>query len=115
MNSYYPYNNYNTYPTQMNVAPTQPTQTGIMWVQGSEGAKAYPVAAGNSVLLMDSEESVFYIKTTDPSGMPQPLRVFDYKERNAQQPSTSEYVTKDELEKRLAQLQPSQKKVKRDE
>jgi hypothetical protein len=49
-----------------------------------EGAKAYPVTAGNSVLLMDSEESVFYIKTTDQSGMPQPLRVYDYKERTAQ-------------------------------
>lgn len=53
----------------------------IIWVQGEEGAKAYMVAAGNSVLLMDSENSAFYIKSTDASGMPLPLRVFDYKER----------------------------------
>lgn len=43
------------------------------------------VAAGNSVLLMDSENSTFYIKSTDASGMPQPLRIFDYTERTAAQ------------------------------
>lgn len=57
----------------------------IIWVQGEEGAKAYMVAAGNSVLLMDSENSTFYIKSTDASGMPQPLRIFDYTERTAAQ------------------------------
>lgn len=67
--------------------PTMPGQAAqqaapsIIWVQGEEGAKAYMVAAGNSVLLMDSENSAFYIKSTDASGMPLPLRVFDYKER----------------------------------
>lgn len=39
-------------------------QNGVVWVQGVEGAKAYPVASGSSVMLMDSEENVFYIKTT---------------------------------------------------
>ena len=63
----------------------QPQQSApIIWVQGEEGAKAYMVAAGNSVLLMDSESSVFYIKSTDASGMPQPLRIFDYTERGKQ-------------------------------
>ena len=61
-------------------APAQ-TQSSITWVQGEEGAKAYLVAAGNSVLLMDSESPVFYIKSTDASGMPMPLRIFDFVER----------------------------------
>lgn len=78
----------------------------IIWVQGEEGAKAYMVAAGNSVLLMDSENSAFYIKSTDASGMPLPLRVFDYKERTtaaktppqtAQQPGV-EFVTRAEFD-----------------
>lgn len=78
----------------------------IIWVQGEEGAKAYMVAAGNSVLLMDSENSAFYIKSTDASGMPLPLRVFDYKERTtatkmppqtAQQPG-GEFVTRAEFD-----------------
>nr|DAR33072.1 MAG TPA: hypothetical protein [Bacteriophage sp.] len=77
----------------------------IIWVQGEEGAKAYMVAAGNSVLLMDSENSTFYIKSTDASGMPQPLRVFDYSERTASQKQPThtaqkpkeEYVTRQEF------------------
>lgn len=78
----------------------QPQQSApIIWVQGEEGAKAYMVAAGNSVLLMDSENSVFYIKSTDASGMPQPLRVFDYTERTAaqKQPTQAAQVQADEF------------------
>lgn len=73
----------NAYQQPMMGQAAQQTQgtTSIIWVQGEEGAKAYMVAAGNSVLLMDSENSAFYIKSTDASGMPLPLRVFDYKER----------------------------------
>lgn len=63
-------------------APAQQSP-GVIWVQGEEGAKAYMVAAGNSVMLMDSESSTFYLKSTDRSGMPLPLRVFDYTERTA--------------------------------
>lgn len=73
----------NAYQQPMMGQAAQQTQgtPSIIWVQGEEGAKAYMVAAGNSVLLMDSENSAFYIKSTDASGMPLPLRVFDYKER----------------------------------
>lgn len=104
---YYP-TQYNAYPTQMNVGPTQPTQSGgIIWVQGIEAAKSYLVGAGQSVLLMDSESSAFYIKSTDASGMPMPLRVFEYKERTqdagkapavTQQVDLSGYVTQEEFE-----------------
>ena len=66
------------YPQQQQTAP-------IIWVQGEEAAKSYLCAPGNSVLLMDSEKSSFYIKTVDASGMPQPLRIFDYAERTAAQ------------------------------
>ena len=74
----------------------------IVWVQGIEGAKAHPVSAGGNALLMDSEESVFYIKSTDQSGMPQPLRIFDYVERKEQ--PQNDYVTKEELQAILAGL-----------
>lgn len=62
-----------------------PQNNGIVWVQGEAGAKSYLVGAGNSVILMDSEDSTFYIKSTDASGMPLPLRTFDYTERKAEQ------------------------------
>lgn len=97
----------NAYQQPMMGQAAQQTQgtPSIIWVQGEEGAKAYMVAAGNSVLLMDSENSAFYIKSTDASGMPLPLRVFDYKERTtaaktppqtAQQPGV-EFVTRAEF------------------
>lgn len=91
--------------------PPQQTAGGIIWVQGEEGAKAYMVAPGNSVLLMDSENSAFYIKSTDASGMPQPLRIFDYTERGAvqraqaaQQPAP-DYVTRQEFEALQARIE----------
>lgn len=64
------------------VQNNQQTQTNnLIWVQGENSAKSYPVSANQSVLLMDSENPVMYIKSTDQSGMPLPLRIFDYKER----------------------------------
>ena len=87
-----------------------PQNNGIVWVQGIEGAKAYPVASGASVMLMDSERNTFYIKSSDQSGMPSPLRVFDYTERKEEKADMTSYVTHDELEKRIAELTRKQKK-----
>ncbi len=96
---------------------TQQQNSGLIWVQGIEAAKSYPVSAGQSVLLMDSESNAFFIKTADASGMPLPLRVFDYTERTAnnvpkaaQETRTeppidlSAYVTRDELESRISEI-----------
>lgn len=69
--------------------PPQPQQNqptgnaGFVWVQGEAGAKAYPVAAGNSVLLMDSEAPVLYMKSTDSSGRPLPIETYDLVKREA--------------------------------
>lgn len=132
----YPYwNNYNSnfpvgypaqpYPATMQTAPPVLQQAqqsqggGILWCQGEAGAKSYPVAPGSSVLLMDSEGSRFYIKSADPSGMPNPLRIFEFREVNAASaptvspvsqniPDLSAFVTRDELDneigRRLAAL-----------
>ena len=91
--------------TVSNTPITNQNNSGIIWVQGEAGAKAYPVAPGNSVLLMDSESECFYIKSTDASGIPMPLRMFAYNEivqtqqapKHSQEGST-EYVTKSEFE-----------------
>lgn len=106
MNYYYPNNYYQMPVNSPNLQPnTQAQQNNqITWVQGEAAAKAYPVAAGQSVLLMDSEDLVFYIKSTDQSGMPQPLRTFDYTERKssgteikaAQQ--ANDYITRAEFD-----------------
>lgn len=93
-------------------APNAAPQGGMNWVQGEEGAKAFLVAAGNSVLLLDSENASFYIKSADQSGMPLPLRIFDYTERTqpsqapvaASQPQSVEYVPRAEFDALAAQV-----------
>lgn len=65
--------------------PIQSNQS-LIYVQGEAAAKSWMVGAGQSVLLMDSENPVFYIKSADTSGIPLPLRVFDYKERTQNTP-----------------------------
>lgn len=85
------------YPQQQ---PTAQQTAPIIWVQGEEGAKAYMVAAGNSVLLMDSENSTFYIKSTDASGMPQPLRVLTT--RNARQARNSPHIPRKSQKKNMS-------------
>lgn len=82
------------------------TNQGLLWVQGEAGAKSYLVAPNTTVLLMDSEGSRFYLKSTDNTGMPS-LRVFEYSEvsQNATQDSNSDqfnfddkYVTRKEYD-----------------
>lgn len=106
------------------------TNQGILWVQGEAGAKSYLVAPNTSVLLMDSENSQFYIKTTDQAGMPT-LRTFAYQEvtgapQNGQkQPETNlddKYVTRQEYndlrgkyEELYGMLETSTKPTGRDE
>ena len=116
--NYYPQNYYpQQYPTQ-NGAFTQHQGVGMVqqnvsnsinWVRGGEnGANAYPVAPGRSELLMDADSSVFYIKTVDQSGMPMPLRIFDYTERKSPNAESNpiisdnqadKYILRDEFEK----------------
>lgn len=103
-----PQMNYPYYPGPV-TPPTTPSyqvpqpqiSSNMFWVQGESGAKAYPVAPGNTVLLMDSENQVFYIKHVDAvTGMPQPLRIFTFKE-NIPEPAVEashDYVTREEFE-----------------
>ena len=88
-------------------------QSNIVWVQGVEGAKAHPVGAGNTVLMMDSESQTLFIKSADASGVPS-LRVFDYTERTGKV-EPSPYITREEFEEAIAKLKPAKKKKVEDE
>ena len=109
--------------------PSQPMQqqsSQIIWVSGEAGAKSYLVAPGNTVMLLDAENSVFYLKSADASGMPLPLRIFDYKERSvmpqqvaggsvsAEQFNPDRFVTREEFDELKASIasQPTNKKNK---
>ena len=94
----------------------QQGNNGLIWVQGEAGAKSYLVAPGNTVMLMDSEGERFYLKSADASGMPMPLRIFEYKERtetqsqafcatvSAQNVNFDNFVTREEFEQRMASM-----------
>lgn len=80
----------------------------MIFVQGKEAAKVYPVARGNSVVLFDSEGDKFYIKAVDNTGMPMRLRTFSYVEVMEDEPhgmsslapqeiDTSQFATKQEM------------------
>lgn len=99
--AYYPYQN--QYFAQN--YPVQNSSNSLIWVQGIESAKSYMVAPNTTVLLMDSESQRFYLKSSDASGMPMPLRVFEYTEttQKAQKPDApavdlSGFATKAEFD-----------------
>lgn len=132
------YNNYfpQYYPNQMPMMqqqqmPLQQPQmqqnasansgNGITWVLGENAAKSFPVGAGQTVLLMDREEPVLYMKSVDQSGMPLPLRIFDITERTAQhsdivgsKSATSEdFVSRKEFEEFREDVKRSIKSIRK--
>ena len=110
----------------MTQQPMQQQSSQIIWVSGEAGAKSYLVAPGNTVMLLDAENSVFYLKSADASGMPLPLRIFDYKERTttaqqalggsaaAETVNLDNFVTRKEFDELKASIasQPTPKKTK---
>ena len=98
-----------------------PYSNGINWVSGESGAKSWIVGRGESVLLMDSESQCFYIKSADASGMPLPLRVFDYTERTQNVPqgsqsvlnqSSDNFITRNEFDDLKAKYEELEKQLK---
>ena len=106
---------------QSQVYSTAPSSNGINWVSGETGAKSWIVGRGESVLLMDSENQCFYLKSADASGMPLPLRTFDYTERT---PNTSQgsqtafnqsndnFITRTEFDDLKAKYEELEKQLK---
>lgn len=110
----YPATYYNPYMYQQQ--PQQPAQnSGIIWVSGEAGAKAYLVAPNTTVQLWDSESQRIFLKSADASGMPT-MKILDYTIRDQTPPSApitgvsaqagdlSAYATKDEIEALRGQI-----------
>ncbi len=104
--------------------PSQPTQTGIIWVDGEVGAKAQQLPPGwpanTPMPLWDTNDTIIYLKSTNPMGMPNPLQKLYYRMEDAPQQSgqafrsaapalmsgetEGHYVTRDDLEKMKEEL-----------
>lgn len=84
-----------------------PYVSGINWVQGVEGAKAFRMKPNDMVIILDSEnEGVMYIKTSDSIGMCT-LRTFSYQEVTQQLSSNTDmtqYVKVSELESKVEEI-----------
>ena len=121
----------NQYKAPYQMQPIQPIQQpmvqknpgDMIWVQGEAGAKAYLIAPNNTVVLWDTESPTIYIKTADASGVPS-MRILDFKERNAPNPTPNstdvQFVTieqfnelQSKFEELMAKCEASEPKVKK--
>lgn len=99
--------------------PTQPAQNcpGLIWVDGEVGAKAYQMPlnwpANQPIALWDTNDTVIYLKSINPMGMPNPLQKACYKLEGMNsgekasghaEPDMSEYVRKEDLDKMKHEL-----------
>lgn len=95
----YTYMNYPGMNNQM--FNTQQNDLMVVSVQGEAGANAYPVASGNTVLLIDFESNKFWLKS-NVNGIPQRLRTFEFneiiREPELVQPQNTPIITRDEFD-----------------
>ena len=127
MQSYFPATYYSPYPTNnyqqqyaqlgQSYAQLNAQQPGgIIWVDGEVGAKAYQFPQGwpanTPLALWDTNDTVIYLKSINPMGMPNPVQKIRYTMQDgAKQPGISEthlpegdFVRKDDLEKMKAEI-----------
>ena len=114
MNYYPTYNGPYTVPQTVAPIQNQPqVQNTFAWIQGEEAARNYPVAPGNTIVLIESDKPIMYMKSADLSGRPQPMQVRylvseeDYRKiQNGSNLRVNDdtYVTKEYFEKKMSEL-----------
>lgn len=110
-----PFNGYqNQAPQQEAPPPASKPPLQVPWVNGEVGAQAYLIAPNSAVLLMDSDNPIFYIKTSDLSGKAT-IQAFRYGELyQAPQQNSPVYVTREEFEtfkRSLSQKSEEEQKI----
>lgn len=85
------------------------TQNYFAWVQGEAAAQAFQVAPNSTVVLMDSEQPVLYMKSTDSTGRPgQMIKQYLVTEEQYQQlqngSDDSNLVSREEFEAAIADI-----------
>ena len=94
------YDNRYQMPSQYDGGQGQKPALQVPWVNGEVGAQAYLLAPNSTVLLMDSDNPIFYIKTSDISGKAS-IQAFKYEElkpNSVPQTAPAAYVTRQEFE-----------------
>lgn len=87
---------------------TPVNQNFFAWVQGEAAAQAYQVAPNATVILMDSERPILYMKSADATGRPGQMvkqyLVTEEQYLQLQNTQLSNTVTKDEFDKVIAEI-----------
>lgn len=98
--------NYGYRPSWSGFAPqTYPPQgVQIPKADGPDDAKAYPLGPGSSAAIFDANNPVFYVKSTDPNGFPEPLRTFRFEEIVPQAETAREMEDISELKAQVEEL-----------
>ena len=70
---------------QQSFAPQMQIKGEIEWVDGEVGARAYQIPQGctKPVALWDTNDTIIYLKSMNPMGMPNPLQKIHYKMEEA--------------------------------
>lgn len=87
----------NNYQPQPQPQVQQTPQNAYYYVNGIEGAKAFQLPAGKSVLLMDTDSPIFYLKSANEIGQAT-LKAYRFEEITAQPTVQTNYVTREEVE-----------------
>lgn len=100
----------------------QPAGSNMIFVDGESVADRWVLGKGETVVLFDQNKDVFYVKSVNENGMPMPLEVCSFKRKikgreeidvteNAVESDNpindSRYVTVDEFERRITELNKS--------
>lgn len=84
------------------------TQNYFAWVQGEAAAQAFQVAPNSTVVLMDSEQPILYMKSADATGRPGQMvkqyLVTEEQYMQLQNNQTNNVVTRDEFEAAIADI-----------
>lgn len=95
-------------PYQQNMASQasmRPPENNVLQVNGRGGVDSYQLPPRSSVVLFDSNNDLFYMKTTDDGGYAT-VRTFAFSEVTGQsQGPTAEYVTRQEFTDALNKIQ----------
>lgn len=84
------------YGFQQSLPNAQPIN-GLTQVVGIEGARAYQIPPNSTVPLLDANNDIFYVKSTDATGFPT-IRIFSFVEQKEEPQVTSDnFATKDDL------------------
>lgn len=103
---YQPYQ-YGVSPTQMSGTSAQQSMTPptihaeILQVSGREEAANWPVGPGQSQMMMARDDSAIFIKTVYANGQ---AAITEYVKAVPKTEPTPDYVTRAELEERLAEI-----------